>query len=504
MAEKKAITARAQDYSQWYLDVIEAADLAETSIVRGCMVIKPHGYALWENVRDFLDRRFKETGHVNAYFPLFIPKSLLSREADHIKGFAKECAVVTHHRLIESPDGKGLIVDPTAKLDEELIIRPTSETIMYETYHKWVKSWRDLPLLINQWNNVVRWELRTRPFLRTTEFLWQEGHTVHATEAEAEAETMQMLGIYQELAEEYLAIPVVPGRKSESEKFAGALRTFTIEGLMQDGKALQSGTSHNLGQNFAKAFEVKFADKDGTVQYAWQTSWGLSTRIIGALIMSHSDDKGLVLPPRIAPTQVAIVPIFKTETQTAVLEFVSSITQTLKSAGIRVKLDDRDYETPGAKFNEWEKKGVPVRLEVGPRDMEAQTAVVVIRYSGEKRTVAVADLASELPKLLEQIQAELLSKARQFLQDNTTTVDSYEEFKQVLETKKGFLKALWCGDAACEEQIKEDTKATSRCLPFDSKPEVGADTEIEAQPQTGICFHCGKPATQRWLFAQAY
>ncbi len=502
MSEAKKLTTQEQDYSQWYLDVIEAAQLAETSIVRGCMVIRPYGYAIWEGVQGFLDKRFKQTGHENAYFPLFIPKSLLSREADHVKGFAKECAVVTHHRLIESPDGKGVVVDPDAKLGEELIVRPTSETIMYETYSKWVNSWRDLPVMINQWNNVVRWELRTRPFLRTAEFLWQEGHTVHETEDQAEAEVMQMLGIYQELCKNILAVPVIPGRKSENEKFAGALRTFTIEGLMQDGKALQCGTSHNLGQNFAKAFEVKFAARDGSTQYAWQTSWGLSTRIIGALIMSHSDDKGLVLPPAIAPTQVVIVPIFKEENQEAVMAYATSVSEKLQDLNIeyagsvkqdlRVKLDSRDFESPGRKFNEWEKKGIPVRIEVGPRDMEAGNVVMVRRDTGEKQVVALKDLASTITTLLPEMQAGLLTKAQARVEANTHDVDNYEDFKKVLIEKKGFVRAFWCGDADSEAKIKAETKATSRCLPLDAKEE------------SGTCIFTGKPASHRWLFAVAY
>lgn len=492
MADKKKITTREKDYSQWYLDVIEAADLAENSIVRGCMIIKPYGYSIWESIKEFLDRRFKETGHENAYFPLFIPKSLLSREADHIKGFAKECAVVTHYRLIETPDGKGVMVDPEAKLDEELIVRPTSETIMYESYKNWITSYRDLPMLINQWNNVVRWELRTRPFLRTAEFLWQEGHTAHATYDDAQSEVMQMLGVYRELVENRLAIPVIPGRKSESEKFAGADATFTIEALMQDGKALQSGTSHNLGDHFAKAFDIKFADSDGQLKSVYQTSWGLSTRIIGALIMQHSDDLGLVLPPNIAPIQVVIVPIWREDNRTEVEAYVKKIEDDLRTAGVRVKADLRDFETPGSKFNEWEKKGVPVRIEVGPRDMAENKAMVARRDTSEKTTLSVDGIAAEVAKLLESMQTGLFTKAKKRLEENTREVNNYEEFKQVLSEKKGFLSAFWCEDPTCEEKVKVETKATTRCLPLDAREE------------NGECMVCGKEAKHRWLFAIAY
>jgi prolyl-tRNA synthetase len=493
MANKKQITPRSEDYSQWYLDIVEAADLAENSMVRGCMVIKPYGYALWEGIKEFLDKRFKETSHQNAYFPIFIPKSLLSREADHIKGFAKECAVVTHHRLIETPDGKGVMVDPDAKLEEELIVRPTSETIMYETYKDWITSWRDLPIMINQWNNVVRWELRTRAFLRTAEFLWQEGHTAHATHDEAENETLQMLGVYRELAEEILAVPVVPGRKSESEKFAGALRTYTIEAMMQDGKALQSGTSHNLGQNFSKAFGIKFADKDKSTQHVWQTSWGLSTRIIGALIMTHSDDKGLVLPPKIAPIQVVIVPIWKDETKDKVDVYSRKFAADLKELGIRIKYDDRDYETPGSKFNEWEKKGVPIRIEIGQKDMDANVVTVVRRDTAEKEQVAAENVVSYIQEQLVKIQQNLFKMAFDRSTLHTYEVDSYDQFKEIMARDvKGFAKVFWCEDEACEEKIKNDTKATSRCLPLDAKEE------------SGNCFCCGKKATHRWIFAVAY
>jgi len=487
----KKITTRASDYSQWYLDIISVADLAEVSMVRGCMVIKPYGFALWENIRDFLDKRFKETGHQNAYFPIFIPKSLLSREADHIKGFAKECAVVTHHRLIESPDGKSF-VDPSAKLEEELIVRPTSETIMYATYKDWIKSWRDLPVMINQWNNVVRWELRTRPFLRTTEFLWQEGHTAHETEIEADNESKQMLGIYQELAEEYLALPVIAGVKSESEKFAGALKTYTLESLMQDGKALQACTSHNLGQNFSKAFEIEFASKDGKLENVWQTSWGLSTRVIGALIMSHSDDIGLVLPPKIAPFQVVIVPIWQEKNKTEIFAYANELTKLLKQSDIRVKLDLRDYETPGAKFNEWEKKGIPLRIEVGPRDLVVKKAVAVNRVTKAKEVVAQDDLLIVVQQKLKEIQTLLYDNAKKFLVENTREVDTYSEFKTILTTKKGFISAFWCLNPECELKIKEETKASIRCLPFNTKVEEGS------------CIYCHKSATQRWIFAQAY
>lgn len=493
MAEQKKITARSENFPQWYLDVIAAADLAETSIVRGCMIIKPLGFAIWEGVKEYLDRRIKETGHVNAYFPIFIPKSLMSREADHIKGFAKECAVVTHHRLIEAADGLGVVVDPDAKLEEELIVRPTSETIMYESYKNWIQSWRDLPVLINQWNNVVRWEMRTRPFLRTTEFLWQEGHTAHATAEEAEAETLKMLEVYADLCEQILAVPVIRGLKSESEKFAGALRTYCIESLMQDGKALQSGTSHNLGQNFSQAFAIKYTAQDGSINHVWQTSWGLSTRIIGALIMTHSDDKGLVLPPKIAPDQVVVIPIFKDETKQEVLTYAYKVADQLKVNGLRVKLDERDYETPGSKFNEWEKKGTPVRIEVGPKDMANNAAVAVRRDTGNKQVIDLAELGPKVQEILTVMQQDLYNQAQKRMQDNTHEVETYEEFKDLLSTRRGFIRALWCERAECEAQIKAETKATTRCLPLN-----------QGKEEAGKCMHCGQEANHKWLFAIAY
>lgn len=490
MANKK-ITTREADYSQWYLDVIEAAQLAENSIVRGCMVIKPYGYAIWEGIQRFMDKRIKETGHENLYFPIFIPKSLFSREAEHVEGFAKESAVVTHHRLKLDESTKQIVVDPEAKLGEELIVRPTSETIMYDTFSNWIKSWRDLPLLTNQWANIVRWEMRTRPFLRTAEFLWQEGHTAHATHDEADDEAIKMLGVYRELAEDVLAVPVITGTKSESEKFAGALRTYCIEAMMQDGKALQAGTSHHLGQNFAKAFDVKFADKDEEIKYVWQTSWGLSTRIIGALIMSHSDDKGLVLPSKIAPIQVVIVPIFKEENKKEVLSYAEKVFTQLKESDIRVKLDDRDYETPGSKFNEWEKKGVPVRLEIGPKDIENNAVMSVNRVTGEKKSISSTTVQEEIKLMLEKIQKDLFDNAKKRLESNIYDVTTWEEFKDVVENK-GFARVFWDEDPVTEAKIKEETKATSRCLPFDTKEEEGK------------CIYSGKPAKRRWIFAQAY
>ncbi len=490
---KQGITKRSENYSQWYLDIVEQAELAENSPVRGCMVIKPYGYSIWENFQKILDQKFKKTGHVNAYFPLFIPKSFLSKEAQHVDGFAQESAIVTHHRLKTNPETREVEVDPDAKLTEELVVRPTSETIIYDTYSKWINSWRDLPLLINQWANVVRWEMRTRPFLRTTEFLWQEGHTAHATYDEAEAETKKMLGVYQDFAEKYLAIPVVPGQKSESEKFAGAMHTYTIEAMMQDGKALQSGTSHNLGQNFAKAFNVMFADKDGENKYVWQTSWGLSTRMIGGLIMTHSDDKGLVLPPMIAPTQIVIIPIFKNEEErTSVLEVAESIKQNLDSTHT-VMVDDRDHLTPGAKFNEWEKKGIPVRIEIGPKDIEKNQAVVVRRDTSDKEFVKVDQLATKVSNLLEIIQNDMYQKAKQFRDDNTHIVDSYDELKDVVENKNGFALAHWDGSEETEKKIQEETKATIRCIPFD-QPE-----------EEGTCVYTGKKVkAKRVIFAKAY
>ncbi len=489
--DDKKITPRAEDYSQWYLDIVEKAELAENSAVRGCMVIKPYGYALWENFQKVLDGKFKELGHVNAYFPLLIPKSFLTKEAKHVEGFAQETAVVTHYRLKTDPVTREVIVDPEAKLEEELVIRPTSETIIYDTYSNWIKSYRDLPLLINQWANVLRWEMRTRPFLRTAEFLWQEGHTVHATLEEAEEEAIQMLKVYQWFAEEYLAIPVIPGQKSESEKFAGALRTYTIEAMMQDGKALQAGTSHNLGDNFAKAFDIKFLDKDETEKYAWQTSWGLSTRMIGALIMTHSDDKGLVVPPKIAPTQIVIVPIWKDDSQK---ELVLAEAKKLKEqfAGFSVKLDDRDYNTPGEKFYQWEKKGVPLRVEIGPKDIEKNQVVFVRRDSGEKSFIPMSEVSSQAKSTLDNIQSSLYEKAKAFRDSRVYEVNSYEELKDVVENKNGFALAYWDDSAENEAKIKEETKATIRCIPF------------EQNGVSGKSIISGNETNHRVIFAKAY
>jgi prolyl-tRNA synthetase len=481
MSEKKAITTRKEDYSQWYLDIVEQAELAENSAVRGCMVIKPYGYSIWENFQKVLDKNFKDLGHVNAYFPLFIPKSLLTKEAQHVEGFAQESAVVTHHRLITDPITRQVTVDPDAKLDEELVVRPTSETIIYDTFSRWVKSYRDLPLLINQWANVVRWEMRTRPFLRTTEFLWQEGHTAHSTHDEAEVEALQMLKVYQSFAEDYLAIPVIPGQKSESEKFAGALRTYTIEAMMQDGKALQAGTSHNLGDNFAKAFDVKFLDKDGELKYVWQTSWGLSTRMIGALIMTHSDDKGLVVPPKIAPVQIIIVPIWKEESQKdEVLNIVNKIKSDLSDYS--VKIDERDYLTVGEKFYEWEKKGVPIRIEIGPKDIANNQVVVVRRDNSEKSFIKLEDLKTTIGERIESIQTDLYNKAKEYRDAKTFKVKSYEELKDVIENKAGFALVPWDDNTDNEKIIKDETKATIRCIPFDQDAISDERSIISDQP----------------------
>ncbi len=489
----KNLTSRAQDYSKWYNELVIQADLAENSGVRGCMVIKPYGFAIWERMQAALDRMFKETGHQNAYFPLFIPKSYFSKEASHVDGFAKECAVVTHYRLKNDENGNGIVVDPDAKLEEELIVRPTSETIIWDTYRKWVQSYRDLPILVNQWANVVRWEMRTRLFLRTTEFLWQEGHTAHATKSEAIAEAEQMMNVYADFVENFMAVPVVKGLKSESERFAGALETYCIEALMQDGKALQAGTSHFLGQNFAKAFDVKFADKDGKLEHVWATSWGVSTRLMGALIMTHSDDNGLVLPPNLAPDQVVIVPIYRNEEQfEAVSQVATNLLQSLRSKNIRVKFDDRDTHKPGWKFNEYELKGVPLRIAIGPKDVEKGTVELARRDTLEKSFVAQDDVASKVEELLAEIQSNLFTKAFDFREANTTSVDSYEEFKKVLEEKGGFILAHWDGTPETEERIKNETKATIRCLPL---------TENEA---AGSCMVTGKPSKQRVLFAKAY
>jgi prolyl-tRNA synthetase len=489
----KEITSRAKDYSQWYNDLVIKGSLADHSEVKGCMVIKPYGFALWENMRDQLDKMFKDTGHVNAYFPLFIPKSFLSKEAAHVEGFAKECAVVTHYRLKNDPNGGGVIVDPDAKLEEELIVRPTSETIIWNTYRGWIRSYRDLPLLINQWANVVRWEMRTRLFLRTTEFLWQEGHTAHATAAEAVAETRQMLDIYATFVEEYMALPVIKGIKTESERFAGAVDTYCIEALMQDGKALQAGTSHFLGQNFAKAFEVKFTDKSNQLDYVWATSWGVSTRLIGGLVMAHSDDEGLIMPPRIAPLQSVIVPIYKGEEKKELLDAKGKeLAGQLKAAGISVKFDDNDNNRPGWKFAEYELKGVPVRIAMGLRDLESGQVEVARRDTKEKTFVPMEGLAGYVKELLETIQQAMYDKALAYRDQHITKADTLEEFERLLDDKGGFILAHWDGTPATEEAIKEMTKATIRCIPLDNPPEEGK------------CILTGKPSRQRVLFARAY
>lgn len=490
----KVITPRHEDYSQWYNDIVLRAGLADYSAVKGCMVIKPHGFALWENMRDQLDKMFKATGHQNAYFPLFIPKSFLSKEAAHVEGFAKECAVVTHYRLKNDPNGGGVIVDPEAKLEEELIVRPTSETIIWNTYKDWIQSYRDLPLLINQWANVVRWEMRTRLFLRTTEFLWQEGHTAHATREEAVEETKKMLEVYAHFAEEYMAVPVVRGVKTANERFAGAEDTYCIEALMQDGKALQAGTSHFLGQNFAKAFEVQFRDKDNNLDYVWATSWGVSTRLIGALVMAHSDDQGLVLPPRIAPLQVVIVPIFSKDA--AARERIDNQAKELltyfNSKGIRAKYDDDDNARPGWKFAEYELKGVPVRIALGARDMENGIAEVARRDTKEKSSVSLQGLAEHAEALLDEIQSNMYAKALQFRTEHTYKADTWDEFVKTLDETPGFVSAHWDGTPETEEKIKELTKATIRCIPLNNEQEDGK------------CILTGSPSTQRVLFARAY
>ena len=488
----KDFSTREENYSKWYNDIVQKAELAENSAVRGCMVIKPYGYSIWEKMQGALDKMFKDTGHSNAYFPIFIPKSFFSKEADHVEGFAKECAVVTHYRLKNDPDGKGVIVDEDAKLDEELIIRPTSETIIWDTYRNWVQSYRDLPILVNQWANVVRWEMRTRMFLRTTEFLWQEGHTAHATKEEALEETSKMLGVYSEFAEKFMAIPVLKGVKSENERFAGALDTYCIEALMQDGKALQAGTSHFLGQNFAKAFDVKFTSKEGKLEHVWATSWGVSTRLVGALIMAHSDDNGLVLPPKLAPIQVVIIPIYRNEEQyKLVCDKADEIRKELLKKDIRVKLDDRDTHKPGWKFNEYEFKGVPVRLAIGPRDVENETIEIARRDTLEKSVYNQKDLATKIEHLLEAIQDNLYQKALTFRDTKTYYADSWDEFNQLLE-KGGFIYAHWDGTAETEQKIKEETKATIRCIPLNNKKEAGK------------CIYSGKPSEQRVVFALAY
>lgn len=489
----KEITSREQDYSQWYNDIVLKAGLADYSAVRGCMIIKPYGFALWEKMRDTLDKKFKDTGHVNAYFPLFIPKSFLSKEAAHVEGFAKECAVVTHYRLKNDPNGGGIIVDPDAKLEEELIVRPTSETIIWNTYKTWIQSYRDLPLLINQWANVVRWEMRTRLFLRTTEFLWQEGHTAHATRQEAIDETIQMLNVYANFVENYMALPVIKGVKTISERFAGAEDTYCIEALMQDGKALQAGTSHFLGQNFAKAFDVKFSDKENKLDYVWATSWGVSTRLIGALVMAHSDDDGLILPPKIAPLQVVIVPIFKGDEQLGVItEVASKIVQELKDLGISVKYDKSDNVRPGWKFAEYEKQGVPIRIAIGARDLEKNVVEVARRDTKAKMTVDINGISFYIETLLDEIQLHMYNRAKEYRDNHITKVNSWDQFIQVLDEKTGFASAHWDGTAETEEKIKELTKATIRCIPLDN------------ELSQGKCVLTGNPSTQRVLFARAY
>ena len=489
----KEITSRSENYSQWYNDIVIKAGLADYSAVRGCMVIKPYGYAIWEKIQRQLDTMFKETGHQNAYFPLFVPKSFFSREASHVEGFAKECAVVTHYRLKNDPNGQGVVVDNDAKLEEELIVRPTSETIIWNTYKGWIQSYRDLPILINQWANVVRWEMRTRLFLRTAEFLWQEGHTAHATKQEAIAEAEQMIGVYSDFAQKWMAMPVRVGRKSEAERFAGALDTYSIEAMMQDGRALQAGTSHFLGQNFAKAFDVKFLNREGELDYVWATSWGVSTRLMGALIMVHSDDNGLVLPPKLAPTQVVFVPIYKgTDELEQISARVAELRQELHKLGITTHFDDRDNYKPGFKFNEYEMKGYPIRVAIGARDMQNGTAEVARRDTLQKQIVPQGELAATVATLLDDIQQNLFNRALEFQKQNTTVVNSYDEFKEVLNTKGGFVLAHWDGTTETEQRIKEETKATVRCIPFDLEHEEGR------------CIYSGKPSKQRAIFALAY
>jgi prolyl-tRNA synthetase len=490
----KEIPSRSEDYSLWYNELVKKADLAEHSDVRGCMVIKPYGYSIWEKMQQALDKMFKDTGHLNAYFPLFVPKSLFEAEEKNAEGFAKECAIVTHYRLKTDPNNKGkLIVDPDAKLEEELVVRPTSEAIIWSTYKKWIQSYRDLPILVNQWANVVRWEMRTRLFLRTAEFLWQEGHTAHATSAEAVKETVQMLDVYAEFAETFMALPVVKGRKSEGERFPGALDTYCIEAMMQDGKALQAGTSHFLGQNFAKAFNVQFATKEGKLEHVWGTSWGVSTRLMGALIMAHSDDDGLILPPKLAPIHVVIVPIFRSEEDLEkITTKVNEISAALRKQGYTLKFDNRDTHKPGFKFAEWELKGVPVRLAIGPRDLENGTVEVARRDTKEKQVMKMDDIAVSIPKLLDDIQENIYNKALSFRKEKTTEVNSYDEFKKVLDEKGGFVSAHWDGTMETEASIKEQTKATIRCIP------------LEAKEEQGTCIFSGKPSSRRVLFARAY
>ncbi len=489
----KKLTQRSQDYSKWYNEIVTKADLAENSGVRGMMVIKPYGYAIWEKMQAELDRMFKETGHENAYFPLLIPKSYFSKEASHVDGFAKECAVVTHYRLKEGENGEGIVVDESAKLEEELIIRPTSETIIWDSYRKWIQSYRDLPLLINQWANVVRWEMRTRLFLRTAEFLWQEGHTAHATKEEAVEEALKMHGVYADFAQNFMAMPVIKGYKSESERFAGALDTYTIEALMQDGKALQAGTSHFLGQNFAKAFDVKYVSNEGKQEYVWATSWGVSTRLMGALIMTHSDDNGLVLPPKLAPIQVAIVPIYKTDEQyEAISARVEEMVKELRAKGISVKYDNRKTHKPGWKFAEYELKGVPTRIAIGPRDLENGTVELARRDTLSKEIVSQEGISDTISNLLEEIQDNLFKKAIDYRNDHITEVNNFDDFKEVLENKGGFISAHWDGTTETEDAIKNQTKATIRCIPLETKEEEG------------ICVFSGKKSNKRVLFAKAY
>ncbi len=490
----KQLPTRAEDYSQWYVDLVKKADLAENSDVRGCMVIKPYGYAIWENMQRALDKMFKDTGHVNAYFPLFVPKSMFETEEKNAEGFAKECAIVTHYRLKADPLRPGkLMVDPDAKLEEELVVRPTSEAIIWNTYKKWIQSYRDLPILINQWANVVRWEMRTRLFLRTAEFLWQEGHTAHATRVEAEKETLLILDVYADFVENFMALPVIKGRKSDGEKFPGAVETYCIEALMQDGKALQAGTSHFLGQNFAEAFGVQFSNKESKLDYVWGTSWGVSTRLIGGLIMAHSDDDGLIVPPRLAPIHVVIVPIFRSDEELAkVSAAVEPIMADLRKAGLTVKFDNRDTHKPGFKFAEYEMKGVPVRIAIGPRDLEGGTVEVARRDTKEKHVLKMEGITAVIEVLLEDIQRNLYNRALKFRETNTTSVDSYEEFKRVLDEKGGFVLAHWDGSRESEQKIKEETKATIRCIPLDASREAGT------------CIYSGKPSEGRVVFARAY
>jgi len=490
----KEVTNREDNYSQWYNNLVVKADLAEQSAVRGCMVIKPYGYAIWEKMQQQLDKMFKQTGHVNAYFPLFIPKSFLSKEAEHVEGFAKECAVVTHHRLMTNPNGPGVVVDPSAKLEEELIVRPTSETIIWNTYKNWITSYRDLPILCNQWANVVRWEMRTRLFLRTAEFLWQEGHTAHATKEEAIAEAEKMINVYATFAREYMSLPVVVGKKSETERFARALDTLCIEAMMQDGKALQAGTSHFLGQNFAKAFDVKFSSKEGTLDYVWATSWGVSTRLMGALIMAHSDNNGLVLPPKLAPIHVVMVPIFKTqEENAAIIEKMESLKKELEAKGLTVKIDNRDTVRSGFKFAEWELKGVPVRVAIGPRDLQNGTVEIARRDTLTKESMGIDGCVEHIVGLMEQIQKNIYDKAMNYRSEKTVKVDTWEEFKVKIE-EGGFLLCHWDGTAETEEKIKEETKATIRCIPLDSF----------VCEEEGKCIYSGKPSHRRVIFARAY